>query len=218
MLAATPEVREMQIQSLPPAVQKRARQLEMPVLYREAVAALEKCATMDEAKYYSDKSDALAAWAKIYGSDEDSRAAARLKLKAYARMGQLAGELRPAHSFQAGKRGGQLPGPVALLVEHGLKVTQANAARGLAKISSEEFEGLLDNKSIKSPNSTYRELTKKGSEWNRLFPRMSQFRSFCRANDPNLSKTFSSDEAASAIRLTTEIIEWIDEFDRCIPK
>lgn len=75
----------MMMPSLPTSILRRAERMEMPVVYADAVKALEACATMDEAKYYSDKSEALAAWAKIYGSQEDRKAAARLKLHAYAR-------------------------------------------------------------------------------------------------------------------------------------
>lgn len=39
----------------------------VPVEYEAAVKSLQACATLDEAKYWSDKSDALAAWAKAGG-------------------------------------------------------------------------------------------------------------------------------------------------------
>lgn len=71
----------------------------VPVEYEAACNALAQCVDLDEAKYWSDKADALAAWAKIYRDDRISAQAKRLKLKAYRRMGELAAE-----SFQVASR------------------------------------------------------------------------------------------------------------------
>src|SRR5208282_4621524 len=79
----------------------------VPVEYETAITALTECAHLDEAKYWDNKADALAAWAKIYHSDECARKAKMLKMHAYRRMGQLAGELRPKM-------------PVRILQEQGL--------------------------------------------------------------------------------------------------
>lgn len=218
-MLATNEVREMQIQALPPAIQKRALQLEMPVLYREAVAALEKCATMDEAKYYSDKSDALAAWAKIYGSDEDARAAARLKLKAYSRMGKLAEELRPIKSN--GYRRGLEPGPTTLLIEHGLSRHGAGNARRLSKLEisdREKFEKVLET--ARSPSGACLQVGATGSteHWGKFRQAMMSFRGYCRHSVPLLGGSFSSDEASKAKEMVVEVWEWLDAFEQALPK
>src|ERR1700722_7297053 len=76
-------------------IAKVPRTVPMPVEYVEACKALAACVTIDEAKRWADKAEALAAWAKIYRSDEASVQAARLKLHAYRRMGKLAEEIRP---------------------------------------------------------------------------------------------------------------------------
>src|ERR1700690_2101621 len=73
----------------------------MPVEYETALQALQECITLEDTKYWSDKADALAVWAKIFHSDDAARKAKQLKLKAFRRMGELARELRP------GKRGGR---------------------------------------------------------------------------------------------------------------
>ena len=51
----------------------------VPVEYEVAIRALTECTTLDESKYWSDKSDALAAWAKIYHSDDAGRKAKLLE-------------------------------------------------------------------------------------------------------------------------------------------
>lgn len=77
----------------------------VPVEYETAINALVACRSIDEAKYWSDKSDALAAWAKIYHSDKAAREAKALKLWAFRRMGQLAAELRPNYKRVKGISG-----------------------------------------------------------------------------------------------------------------
>jgi len=103
----------------------------MPVEYDRALQALVACTRIDEARTWSDKADALAAWARIYQNDQASVLARRLKLHAYRRMGELAEELRPKHP-DAG-------GPRSLLLEQGLTMPQASAARCLARMPAPNF-------------------------------------------------------------------------------
>lgn len=58
---------------------ERERPQRLPVEYEQAVAALSACCSIDEAKTWSDKADALAAWAKIYRSRDADRQARRLR-------------------------------------------------------------------------------------------------------------------------------------------
>lgn len=220
-MLATAEERFMQIQALPPAILKRSKQIEMPVLYREAIAALERCATMDEGKYYADKADALAAWAKIYGSDEDSKAAARLKLKAYARMGQLATELRPN---VVGKRekGVGYPGPHSLLHEIGLTKSSARAALKLARVDDSTMGVILD--AAKTPCLSVNQLYKAGisSSWEafgREPPGGGAFLAFCRRHKADeLAKGLVGDEIKKSRAIVGELIEWLDAFEQALPK
>lgn len=211
----------MLIKSLPPAILNRSKQLEMPVLYAQACKALEACATMDEGKYYADKADALAAWAKIYGSDEDSRAAARLKLKAYARMGALAEELRPSRVSRKDGSGMEY-GARSLLMEHGLSEGQSNAARKLSSLPASEFEEILKNPV--APTTAHRRLSRpsRSENWNtfgNLPGSPTNFLSYCRRNDAGeLAKGMNDDESIRARAIVREAIDWLDEFERCLPK
>jgi hypothetical protein len=124
----------------------------LPVPYLQAVKALAACRTMDEAKYWNDASDALAAWAKIYADDAVSNEARALKLHAYRRIGALAEELQPG---AAGNGHGRQPGPFKLLRAHGFSAHQAAAARKLATIEPPEFDRLVSARRPPSPVSVH---------------------------------------------------------------
>ncbi|HXR89575.1 MAG TPA: hypothetical protein VN750_04755 [Steroidobacteraceae bacterium] len=119
----------------------------MPVQYETALKALEACISLDETKIWSNAADALAAWAKIYNSDEAEVKAKRLRLHAYRRMGQLARDLRPPGRMKGGgHRGcqGKLPGAISLLQEYGLTKTEAGAANFIAQLPEEQFQRVLE--------------------------------------------------------------------------
>ena len=113
----------------------KGRRISLPIQYDQALAALVACTRLDEARTWDNKADALAAWAKIYGSDRASELAKQLKLHAYRRMGELAEDLAP----KAPNR----PGPRALLVDAGLTLSEASAARCLARMPRRRFERAL---------------------------------------------------------------------------
>jgi hypothetical protein len=69
--------------------------------YEEACNALARCVDLDEAKYWSDKADALAAWAKIYHDTKIEDQARKLKAKARRSMALLAEALRPTKKTQS---------------------------------------------------------------------------------------------------------------------
>lgn len=127
----------------------------IPVIYAEAVAALEACRNLHEAEYFDDAAEALAAWSKIYKDDEAGRQAKQLRLHAHRRMGQLARELAP---LKGRKGGGRQPGPVAKLREHGLSRHRADAANHLAKMSGDGFKTLVDQDMPPAPTSVVRRI------------------------------------------------------------
>lgn len=207
----------MQIQALPPAILKRVKQLEMPVLYAEAIRAIQACTTMDEAKYYSDKSDALAAYAKMYGDETLSKEAARAKLYAYAKMGQLAGELRPKETYRKGIIGSK-PGPRSLLMEAGLTDGQAASARRLAQLPEATLAALIEK--APSPNGAYVLSSTQGSTdaWLKFRIPAVTFRGHCRYTATESAKEFSKDEAEKARAIILEITDWLDAFEQALPK
>ena len=117
----------------------RGRTPLVPVEYETAVKSLQACIDLNDAKYWDDKADALAAWAKIYRSDETLRKAKMLKLHAFRRMGELAGELKPLKN----DKGGRQPGAIRALTDVGLSHNSAIAARRLASVRSDQRDRRL---------------------------------------------------------------------------
>lgn len=159
-----------EVQKLPAVtrdiVAQRMRNTSIPVVYEEACKALAACVTIDEGKYWADKAEALAAWAKIYKSKQAETEAKRLKLHAYRRMGQIAEELRPtvnvryttdkerklvlADRRKARRKGthipeasGQKPGAVSLLVEHGIPTGLAVQIKRISRIEEKDFKEIV---------------------------------------------------------------------------
>lgn len=186
----------------------------VPVEYERACQALAQCVTIDEAKYWSDKADALAAWAKIYRDDQTGRKAAALKLHAYRRMGQLAAELRPK---KAKYGGGLLPGPRSLLRENGLSQSHAIAARTLARMDKEPFDALIARPKIPTPTGV--RLNPANSELATWLQSAHSFRTHCRAvNAKEITTLVEKDRLGTVGALVTEILEWLDEFEQHLPK
>lgn len=203
---------------------KQARQITggriplVPVQYETAVKALGECLVLDDALTWSDKADALAAWAKIYRSDEVSRKAKMLKLHAYRRMGQLAAEINPRKSTAGTGGRGSVPGsgPRSLLLSHGLSVAQADAARILSTLPQRRFDTLLKNPV--SP-TTARHTLRDTTVWHEFQATAMTLRSRCRNHTPaQVAGVMSVGESASARELVREIVEWLDEFEARLPK
>src|ERR1700752_4695250 len=124
------------IQRVATEVARTIRHPKVPIEYNEAVQALKQCISIDEAKYWDDKSEALAAWAKICHDKDALLQARRLKLHAYRRMGELAGELHPVTHTNK-------PGAVRALRRLGLSQGAATAARRIAQLPERQFDKML---------------------------------------------------------------------------
>lgn len=198
----------------PPAVQ-----VKLPVIYEDAIRDLVACQTLDEAKYFSDKAEALAAWAKIYKSDQATVEAKRLKLHAYRRMGEIALAIRPPHAPRPGGRGSN-PGAYSLIVSHGFSKSYARNMTHLARMAPEKFSAAIE--CPQSPSALYFKTNNKlvTPSWSKFQTRgANQFRSFCRSNSAKeLARGMTADEANSAIKVLDEIHDWLDEFEQHLPK
>lgn len=198
--------------------------VKMPIEYETACKALVACTTIDEAKYWSDKSEALEAWSRIHKSDTAFVAARRLKLFAFRRIGELAEELRPT------KRGrgvatitrGSLPGAQSLLIEKGFSQGEAIAALHLKRQTKQKFDEILNLPKPPTPLVASIKFFRNQSEnWAVLKAGSGivSFRSFCRSHPATaLARGLLPDEASSARLMGLEISEWLDEFDRHLPK
>lgn len=196
----------------------------VPLEYEKAVCALQACMTLNDAKYWSNKADALAAWAKIYRSDEAGRKARQLKLHAFRRMGVLATELRPPGKEPRGSGthgGGTKPGPVSLLIESGLGLHQANCASAIAKMKERVFLKVVNQERPPSPSSLLPKFASGASDsWKSIASvyggnSFLGFRAWCRNNPPKeLARGLAADEVIKVRELAIEVSEWLDEFER----
>ena len=190
----------------------------LPVIYADACKALAICTTIDEAKYFSDKAEALAAWARIYKSNQAATEARRLKLHAFRRMSQLSGELRPMSNRPGGARA---PGPVSLLMEHGITNNTAKVIRAVGSISKATFNSLLVSKRIPTPREIY--MSKNGGSacWLKFKTGNGSpmsARTFARNNPAeSLARGMEIDEAKAARALCEELIEWLEEMVKHLP-
>lgn len=228
------------IKKLPVVIRDRIPHVPMPVEYFDACKALQACLTIDEGKYWADKADALAAWAKIYKSDEAAIAARRLKLQAFRRMGELAGELAPQRATgkpnPKGGFTGSSPGPQALLRGHGLSKSQARDARRLAQLSKSEADtavkrgmsvgkaaylgrGRTANNYGRKSSDAYSWLTAGSGLQDGTSPSCHRVRSAFRSRDPHeVAEGISKGEVKQARELAIELIEWLDAFEQALPK
>lgn len=192
----------------------------VPVEYETAVKALVACTQIDEAKYWDAKADALAAWAKIYRSNETIMKAKQLKLHAYRRMGQLAAELRPDTGPKRGNSGaGRLPGAPQLLQDHGMKRSEASACRRLALLPERKFNQILKNPA--APTTIAHKLWASDPEWKDFTHRAMTFRTFCRSHKPSdIAELCRRKDGyyLTAHELATEISEWVEELLDRLPK
>lgn len=199
------------------------KQVKLPVIYEDALRDLVACQTLDEAKYFSDKAEALAAWAKIYKSDQAAVEARRLKLHAYRRMGQIAAELRPSHRIP-NKHGGMqwADGPTSLLRESGLSGGTADLVSRISKADQNDFNVAVNLPRPPSPTGFYRKMSTGSEGWKKCFGvggSLGSTRGWIRANDPKeLARSLSSDEATKARALVRPIQDWLDEFEQYLPK
>lgn len=201
----------------------------IPVEYESALKALEACATIDDAKYWDNKADALAAWAKIYHDDEAATAARRLKLHAYHRLGSLARELQPG-GYKPNERGRIQPGPRALLVQHGLSTVNAHRAIRISRATKAELQphidagrGVVNTAAIfRGRSGENRPVSSDAWLWlahsdqpgARLRGVVSAFKKR-RATD--VARDLATGEFVAARKMAREIIEWLDEFEQAIP-
>lgn len=184
----------------------------VPVVYEEAVKALGECLTLDDAKHWDNKADALAAWAKIYHDDKVARQAKALKLHAYRRMGQLAEEMRPPYKAKRGHIGPE-PGPRMLLQEHGLSHGKARAARALARMSDAKFTDILKHPRAPTSVLTGMVVDSHGVLWQGLNRHISMMLTACgKMPATTTARGLTATERQDMVARVQRIAEWCDEF------
>jgi hypothetical protein len=203
----------------------------MPFEYEEAMRQLDACISLDTAKYWSTASDALAAWAKMYHSKDADLKARQLKLRAYKEMGRLAEELRPTkHGGVSGQgRKGHKPGAHSLLLEEGMSTGKARDILAVSRLPNEKFsEAFKAGRGVHAVASENRGLgirkQVRSDKFNWLVnaqsgPRLQTLRMHLRGvKAKEIANCIRTDESKVARALVVEIVEWLDEFERHLPK
>jgi hypothetical protein len=191
----------------------------VPIEYEVAVKALISCQTIDEAKYFSDKSDALAAWAKIYRDPQVENEARKLKLVAYRRMGELANEIQPRTRIKnSAGRCVYGPGPRSLLLERGLNRSQSEAAMRLANTPVEQFQSLVRQPSPPGPIYACNMLRPLGRDVTVVRTAISHLWSTCQKVTPSECARGYRPEDLKRLRANViGLIEWLDAFEQALP-
>ncbi len=217
--------------SVPTYVREKIQDAIIPLVFKDALRALASCRTIDESKYWADKADALAAWAKIYKNNEAAAEAKRLKAHAYRRMSHLADEIIEALGGPRKVRG--LPGAAAKLKEAGMSQNQVMRIRRIGHIPQAKFDALMAQKNPPGIQSMATEGIGRGRLGNKLasseaWRKVSgsysgasnavQFRHFCRKFSAyELGRGVASDEVPMARALVKELRDWLDEFEESLP-
>jgi hypothetical protein len=211
-------VNEQTESSIQPIIERR---VPLPVIYEDACRALVKCSTIEEAKYFADKAEALEAWSKIYKSDEAFSAARRLKLHAFRRIGDISSELRPNAIVKVHLSKGRIlhrrtPGPLSLLMEKGFSDSVAKTIRRVSSIEKNKFDAALAMDKPPTPTMLVTARKRGASEPYLRFVggRLISAIYFCRKNPvADFIGGLSDSEIAQVRRSTVEIFEWLDEFE-----
>lgn len=110
----------------------------LPSDYGRAVACIRSLETLEEGRHWSDRAEALAAWARIYRDDEVGRQARRLRLHALRRLAELAGGL--------GNGGAEA------LRAFGFTAAQVRKIRGVGRVDPRRFAEAVE---AEDPPATY---------------------------------------------------------------
>lgn len=176
----------------------------VPVQYENACKAIAICTKINDAWQWANKSDALAAWAKIYGDDKIDREARLLKLHAFRRMGQLAREINGAH-------------PQPVLKGEGLKDGPAFQAVVLGDMKEKKFATFTKRDRVPSPGTIVHVEISACPEWMRLQRAMGVCKAICGHHTPkNMMVKMTPKQIARARVLIIEIREWMRQFEEAL--
>lgn len=183
----------------------------LPVEFETACQALIACQTIDDAKYWNAKAEALAAWAKIYHSDRALREAKKLKLHAYRKMSELAAELakkdpRPKSGPNAGL------GSSKVLEAYGFTKSEALHIRAVGRAKQEDFDRAVNSSKPPAPSAFKVRSDSIGIE---TLNAMNTFRRFCsRVNAADIAQALPTEDRVQTKRAIVVITEWLDELSQ----
>lgn len=226
------------LRTLPVVVRKQVvasqDRLPCPIEIKEAVKAIRACSDLLDLKQWGDKSDALAAWAKIYNDDKISMEARRLKIRVFAQASKVAEKLRPHKTLGnngAGLLSGSVKGARSALMDAGWKTHSASQARAVGAIPGNELEEMIardrpptvyqiearySGKRYAGGRSDCHKIVWVNSSRSNLFSALCFVRKY-RGQAAEMARIYGS-EATKARANVLEIQEWLDEYEQHLPK
>lgn len=179
---------------------------QVPVVYEEACRAVVACTTINEAKYWSDKADALSAWAKIYNEDKVTIEAKRLKLHAYRRMAELADEIMPSWRAERGFRCASVP---IILKDYGIPEGQARIIGRIGELPASKVKQAIDQKKPPTPSTLALVDSTAQPDWTRIKRTLSSLISLTKdLNVTRLAKKMDAFERERAYDLAHDANVW----------
>lgn len=185
------------------------------VVYEQAVRAIRACRTIDEAKYWNDTAEALSAWARIYTDDRIMREARALKLHAYRRIGQLADAMRIAMPQGSGYGGikGKTPGSRSLLLEHGIRSTNAQYMITIGRMNQAAFDEATGREKPPSPSVLCSRELRSNPLWAEVGNKISMLLcSAKRVTPKHLAASLDKKQRQKARRMVAQAQRWLDAF------
>lgn len=174
----------------------------LPYEYEEAISALAACTQIDEAKYWDNKADVLAAWSKIYHSEEIMRKARVLKLHAYKRMAVLAKQINSDT-------------PAKFLKEQGFTAKEAQNIRAVGRSSDEDFNRAVSSKHVPTPSAFNSNKNKSpgGTTEYGSMTSLKNFHYFCtRVDAAHAAHAVSDKDKIYWRRIASQANEWLTGF------
>lgn len=174
----------------------------LPEEFQQACKQLAACREIDEAKVWSDKASALAAWAKIYHSTRIAKEARLLKLHSYRRMAELAKAIKKEKGTA----------PARILQGQGFKKWEADEVMAVGRASKQMFEEAI-NRAV-PPSPSY---FKRAAE-NFVSGMANSMRAFyyfsIRVDASELATQVPGKDLPQTRRMVTALSEWLDEFEQ----
>lgn len=178
----------------------------MPIVYEQACKAIAACTAIDEAKYWSDKADALAAWARIYNEDKVSIEAKRLKLHAYRRMAEIADAIMPQWRAERGFRVASVP---IILKDYGIGRSQARVIEKIGEMPAAVVQRAIERRRPPTPSTLALVDNTPNPKWTRIKRTMSSLDSMTDdVTAEELAERIPEAEREKAYQLADDLSGW----------
>lgn len=180
---------------------------QMPIVYDEACKAIAACSAIDEAKYWSDKADALAAWARIYNEDKVTIEAKRLKIHAYRRMAEIADHIMPTWRAERGFRYATVP---IILNDYGIGRSQARVIAKIGEMPAAKVQRAIERRKPPTPSTLALVDNTAQPQWTRIKRTMSSLVSMTAGiKAPAFARKIPEEEQDRAYELAQDVVGWV---------